>query len=173
MTTTAPAPSLKQTAFADVEHELALTRKVLERVPEEHFDWKPHPKSYTLGQLATHLAILPLWGSTTLQTDELDLAGAPPNAAEPTRDAVLAKFDENAAGFRSALRDADEAVFGRPWTLRVGEQVMFTLPKLAVLRTTVVSHIVHHRAQLGVYLRLLDVPVPSIYGPSADEQASF
>lgn len=173
-TTPAAAPPLSRLALGDFAHEMETTRRVLERVPEDRFGWKPHEKSWTLAQLATHVATLPLWLSMTLQTDELDLgASQPPNEVPATRDELLARFDQNAAGAHEALSKADDATLTSPWTLRNGEQVFFTLPKLAVVRGTIISHLIHHRGQLSVYLRLLDVPVPAMYGPSADEPGSF
>lgn len=169
MTNTA-TPPYKQIALADLEHELALTRRVLERVPDEHLGWKPHEKSMTLGALASHLANLAFYGIATLQGDEFDVATAPPNKVVDSRDELLARFDERVATFRELLASTEDEALGRPWSLRHGSHVAFTLPRIGVLRSMVVNHMVHHRAQLGVYLRLLDVPVPSVYGPSADEQ---
>jgi uncharacterized damage-inducible protein DinB len=172
MTTPAATPSLRQIALGDLEHELALTRRVLERVPEEHFGWKPHEKSMSLGRLAAHLANLLRWQVITLQHDAFDLAASPPPADVPaSREALLKTFDANLAALREAMEQADDALLSRPWTLRYGEKVVMQQPKVAVLRGMVISHIIHHRGQLSVYLRLLDVPVPAIYGPSADEPA--
>lgn len=169
-TTTAETPSLRQTALGDLEHEMAITRRVLERVPEERLSWKPHEKSWSLGGIAVHIANLPRWAVAILQADEFDLAAPLPRSAEPaSREEVLARFDAAVAAVREALAGADDAALARPWTLRRGEQVVTTLPKAGALRTMVISHVIHHRGQLSVYLRLLDVPVPSIYGPSADE----
>jgi uncharacterized damage-inducible protein DinB len=165
------APSLKQAALADLEHEFATTRRVLERVPDEHFAWKPHERSMALGGLATHLATLPFWAITTLESDELDMAkGMPENPLAKSRDEVLRRFDETAERVRAALAAADDAALARTWTMRNGEHVIVQQPRVAVLRTFVANHMIHHRGQMSVYLRLLDVPVPSIYGPSADER---
>lgn len=163
--------SLLQSLLPEFDHEMAGTRKTLERVPWEKRDWRPHDKSYTLGQLATHLGEVVSWGSFTLATDELDFATfdyTPPEHASVAE--LLDAFDRACAESRAAIAAADDATAMAIWTLRQGEQVMFALPKIAVLRSFVMSHNVHHRAQLGVYLRLLDVPVPALYGPSADEQ---
>src|SRR5918994_6634227 len=164
---------LGEALLPEFDHEMATTRKTLERVPEEKFDWKPHEKSTTLGGLATHLANLPSWVGHTIDKDELDIAppGQPPLRIAParTRDEVLAAFDKNVAAARAALAGAsDERLLG-PWTLLRGGNKVLTLPRAAVLRSLVLSHSIHHRAQLGVYLRLNDIPVPSVYGPSADE----
>ncbi|HEY0036282.1 MAG TPA: DinB family protein [Longimicrobium sp.] len=163
------APSLKQTALADLEQELATTRRVLDRVPDEHLDWKPHAKSWSLGALATHLATIPTYGTAILGQDELDASTLPPNTLAASREELLRRFDENVAGLRGLVATTDDDALARTWTFRSGEQVIFQQSRTALLRMLVVSHMVHHRAQLGVYLRLLDQPVPSVYGPSADE----
>lgn len=161
--------SSKDWAFADLETEIASTRRVLERVPDEHLGWKPHEKSFSLGALATHVANLLHWQVITITQDEFDLAGGPRMAAAENREELLRTFDENRAALKSAFHAADDASLDAPWTLRMGEQVMFTMPRRQVLRSMGMNHLVHHRAQLTVYLRLLDVPVPGLYGPSADE----
>lgn len=168
--TTAAAPSLKQLALGDLEHEIATTRRVLERVPEEHLGWKPHAKSFSLAQLATHLTQIPHWITITLIQDELDAAAAPRIEPPATHAELMRRFDDHVAEARAALQSADESTFRKNWTLRAGDHVILTMPRLAVLRGFCLSHMIHHRGQLSVYLRLLDVPVPSIYGPSADEQ---
>jgi uncharacterized damage-inducible protein DinB len=172
MTTTRTAgPSLRDLAVGDLEQELRTTRRLLERVPDEHLDWKPHPKSMSLGSLATHIANLLFWQTTTVQQSEFDLAGGPPPLASlASREELLRRFDENAAALKQAVSAMDDAALGEPWTLRRGEQTLLRLPRAAVLRTMGISHIIHHRGQLSVYLRLLDVPLPPIYGPTADEQ---
>lgn len=156
----------------EFDQEMALTRCVLERVPEDRFVWQPHPKSWPLGALATHVAWLGSWAALTLQSEELDLASpAAPPSPKPvsTRAALLALFDTMLVAARSALLQADATRLDQPWTLRAGEQEIFTLPRRAVLRTFVLNHLIHHRGQLEVYLRLNDVPLPALYGPSADE----
>jgi len=168
--TEATRPPLRKIALGDLETEIATTRRVLERIPEEHLDWKPHAKSMSLGELATHIATIPSYGTAVVQGQDFDVAAPlPPNPLATTRDEVLRRFDEMVAAFRPLLEDADDVSLREPWSLRNGEHVVFTLPRIGVLRGLVVSHMVHHRGQLSVYLRLLDVPVPSIYGPSADE----
>jgi uncharacterized damage-inducible protein DinB len=172
MSTSAAPSQVRQLALGDFEQEIAQTRRVLERVPDDRFGFKPHPKSFSLGHLATHLANLPFWLISILSSDEFDLATVPPTNPDelPTaRDAVLAKFDENVAAVRSALEAADDDALLRPWTLRKGEHVVMTIPRVAAIRTVGISHMVHHRGQMTVYFRLLDVPVPGLYGPSADE----
>jgi uncharacterized damage-inducible protein DinB len=165
------AHPLRQDALGDVEHELATTRRVLERLPQEHFAWKPHEKSMSLGRLAAHVSEIPLWAPRILDEEEFDLGGAmPPRKPDPaTSEELVSLFDRNAGTFKDLVSRADEAALRRPWTLRRGPKVIMTLPRAAVLRTMVLSHLIHHRGQLCLYLRLLNVPVPSVYGPSADE----
>lgn len=153
----------------EFDHEMTTTRKVLERVPEDKFDWKPHTKSFSLGALAAHVAALPTWGAETLNKSEIDVAGGQPPAAPPSKTALMAAFDANVAATRAALAGKTDAELVAMWTLKRGGKTLFSMPKTAVLRSFVLSHLIHHRGQLSVYLRLLDVPVPSIYGPSADE----
>ena len=155
----------------EFDHEMTRTRKVLERVPDDRYDWKPHPKSFSLGALATHVAGLPTWGSETLNRSELDVGGNPPLTALPTTSDILAAFDRNVADARAALTGKTDAELAAMWSLRYNGRTLFSMPKATVWRSFVVSHLIHHRAQLTVYLRLLDVPVPAIYGPSADEPA--
>jgi len=157
----------------EFDHEMANTRKTLERVPEDKFAWKPHEKSMTLGDLATHLGNIPSWTKNTFEMDELDVAppGAPPYRLEQakSRDELLNAFDKNVSEARAALEAASDENWQGKWSLLMTGKTIFTLPRPAVFRGFIMSHSIHHRAQLGVYLRLLDVPVPSIYGPSADE----
>lgn len=168
--TETPAIPFREAAFGDLEREFASTRRALERLPEEHFAWRPHERSWTLQELATHITNLPQWLLTTATTDSLDFLAMPPAPAMPEdRAGMLRQFDENAAAARAAFDAMDDAQFADPWSLRAGDQIVFTISKLATIRTYVVNHMVHHRAQLLVYYRLLDVPVPGIYGPSADE----
>jgi uncharacterized damage-inducible protein DinB len=164
------APSAKAVAFCDVERELATTRRVLERVPEEHFDWKPHEKSMSLVQLAGHVATMPIWCVLTLEQDGLDFS-SPPNIPRDfsSRDALLRLFDEHAAKFRQALERADDEALQHTWTLRNGEQIMYSQSRSYVLRVWSMNHMIHHRGQLCLYLRLLNVPVPAVYFNSADE----
>jgi len=150
--------------------EAAQTRKTLERVPAEHFAWRPHAKSYTLGELATHLAEVVHWLPVSLDRELLDLDQDAPERLVPTSAAELVDyFDRGVVAARKALEGASEELLQESWSLKVGGQVVLTMPKAAVVRSFVLSHGIHHRAQLGVYLRLLDVPVPAVYGPSADE----
>lgn len=165
--------SVIQGLLQEFDQEAATTRKCLERVPAGKGSYTPHPKSMTLGRLAGHIVEIPGWVAVTLQNDEFDVApvdGPKHEALElDAAAALLEHFDRNVAGARAALAVAAEADLGRPWSLKSGGQIAFTLPKGAVLRNFVLNHLVHHRAQLALYLRLHDIPVPSIYGPSADE----
>jgi uncharacterized damage-inducible protein DinB len=161
--------ALKDTLLTEFDHEMGTTRRLLERIPDEKFDWKPHQKSMTLGGLATHLSNLPNWGTTILNDASYDLAAGPPNLTQAaSRGDVLAHFDTAAARTRAAL-DKTDAELGAQWKLKRGDQELFSLPRAAAFRTFVLYHVVHHRGQLSVYLRLNDVPVPAIYGPTADE----
>jgi uncharacterized damage-inducible protein DinB len=168
------APSIRQLALGDLDAELGTTRRLLERLPDEQLAWKPHEKSFSLGSLATHLATLPVWLVSIVQEDFFDV-GAPMPKQEPlgSRDAVLEVFDRNAAAFRDALDAADDDVLARRWEMRIGEAVSLAAPKHAVLRSIGINHIIHHRGQLSVYLRVLEVPLPPIYGPTADERGGF
>ena len=153
----------------EFDHEMATTRKLLERVPEDRLSWKPHARSYSLGQLAQHVANIPYWGQMTLEQSEFDLDANPPLAELGDRAAILKLFEDRVSGTRKALLGKTDAELLAPWALKQGDHTMFIMPKASVWRSFVISHLVHHRGQLSVYLRLHDVPVPSIYGPSADE----
>jgi len=153
----------------EFDHEMTTTRKLLERVPDDRLGWKPHAKSMSLGGLATHLSNLPWWGEVTVAHVDFDLASFPSQAEATSRAQILDTFDRHVATARSALSGRSDAELMVPWSLKRAGQTIFTMPKAAVWRSFVISHIVHHRGQLSVYLRLLDVAVPSIYGPSADE----
>jgi uncharacterized damage-inducible protein DinB len=155
----------------EFDHEMATTRRVLERVPDDRLGWSPHARSFNLGQLAQHVATIPMWGTMTLTRSELDLAGSSQLPAVGSRADLIKMFDENAAGARKELVDKTDAELMAPWTLKHGDNTIFSMPKISVWRGFVMSHLIHHRAQLGVYLRMQDVPVPAMYGPSADEQA--
>jgi len=146
-------------------------RVLLEAVPDDKIDWRPHEKSWTLGALASHIANLPLWTSTSLQDAELRIDADNPPPPQPrydTKAALVEALDANAAAARAVIEETPAEEYGAPWTLVFNGEPQFTLPKGAVLRTFVLDHIIHHRAQLGVYLRLLDVPVPQTLGPTAD-----
>jgi uncharacterized damage-inducible protein DinB len=162
--------SISQGLLPEFDQEMAGTRKALERVPEGKTDWQPHSKSMTLGRLAGHLAELPNWATETMQRDELSLDGQFTPFISSSPQELLAMFDAKVAEARALIASASDADFMKPWTLKVRGQTAFTMPKAAVLRAMVMNHIIHHRGQLTVYLRLNDVPVPALYGPSADER---
>ncbi len=170
-TSTAPSAGRLATAFlAELENEAKVTRQCLERVPADKFDWKPHEKSMTMGRLAVHCAEMFGWTKETLRQDVLDFATADFKPFEPTStEELLAFFDDHIAKAKIILGETPDETFFTDWTMRNGEQVYLTMPKVAVMRSFVMNHIIHHRGQLSVYLRLNDIPVPSIYGPSADE----
>jgi uncharacterized damage-inducible protein DinB len=156
--------------YADLDLELKATRRVLERVPFEHWTWKPHEKSMALGRLATHLAELPRFAEMIATTDEMDMAaGGNTPAKVESREELLALFDERAARMRQIVAALDDATLKKHWRLRMGDKVFLDAPRSLLLRQHGVSHPVHHRAQLTVYLRLLNIPIPGLYGPSADE----
>lgn len=165
---------IADTILPQFDYETATTRKVLARLPEDQLEWAPHPKSMPLGRLAGHLAEIPGWVGPTLQASELDMNPPGGKAYErlvaTDRASLLATFDRFVAAAKSTIAATEDPVFFEDWSLKNGGQVFFTQPKIAVLRTFIISHSIHHRAQLCVYYRLLDIPVPSVYGPSADEQ---
>ena len=167
--------TISQGLLGEFDHEMANTRKTLERVPDDKFDWKPHAKSRTMGALAAHIALLPQWVAVTVNSDTFDVSSAegrrPPQPALKTRAEVLAAFDKNVPEARAAIAGASDEVLLAPWSLLNGGKPVFTLPRAAVVRAMFLNHEIHHRAQLGVYLRLNDIPLPATYGPSADEGA--
>ena len=159
-----------QSFAKELEAESKTTRKMFERVPDEKFSWKPHEKSMTLSQLVTHIAELPTWLKMILDTEELDFAKSRYKPALLTgRTALLEFFEQSLVVGKTALDEASPSQLGENWSMRNGAQVFFTRPKEEMIRS-VFCQVVHHRAQLGVYLRLLDIPIPGSYGPSADEQ---
>jgi len=167
--------SISASLLPEFDQEMANTRKALERVPDDKFDWKPHEKSGTMGWLANHLANLPSWTVYTINRDSLDLD--PPDGdsikweGKGSRQELLEYFDQNVAAARDAIAGASDQEMLKPWTLLKGGVTLMTLPKIAVMRGFVMNHIIHHRGQFTVYLRLNDIPVPPLYGPSADEGA--
>jgi uncharacterized damage-inducible protein DinB len=157
----------------EFDHEMRTTRTVLARVPEAQADWKPHPKSTSLGGLAQHIANLVGFGELIVHQTERDVSppGGPPIVSVPftSTAALLATFDAHVITARGAILAASDAELLVPWALKRGGKILFSLPRASVLRSFLVSHVIHHRGQLSVYLRLLDVPLPPIYGPTADE----
>ena len=167
--------ALNEALLAEFDAEMANTRKTLERVPTEKFSWKPHEKSGTMGWLANHLADVPEWAVYTLQQESLDMApnGVAPTPPPPpkTTKELLAKFDKNVSAARALLTKASDAEMHNNWSLLSNGATIIAMPRIDCLRTWVMNHGIHHRAQLGVYLRLNSIAVPAIYGPSADEGA--
>ena len=165
--------TISESLLPEYDQEIAGVRRTLERVPADKFDWKPHPKSGSMVWLAGHVANLPSWGTLTVTRDELDMApgGVPVAPPPPPADTaeLVATLDKHATEARAAIARASDAELIRPWSLLTNRTVLFTMPKVAVLRRFVMNHLIHHRAQLGVYLRMNAIPVPSLYGPSADE----
>lgn len=164
--------ALNQSMLPEFQIETATTRKFLERVPMEKADWRPHEKSMSMGDLARHIAHVASYVSATIQTPELDVMSGDPSMAPPAANSaaeLVAHFDRFVEEAMASLGGADDATLLAPWKLSAGGQEVFTMPRIAVLRSMVINHLVHHRAQLGIYLRMNDIPVPSAYGPSADE----
>jgi uncharacterized damage-inducible protein DinB len=165
--------TIAETILPEFDQEMANTRKTLERVPDDKLAWKPHPKSFTMGALAQHLAMMAGWTKETMTLDSFDVAppGAPPYQPPPmkSRQDILDTFDKGVAAARAAIAATSDEQMRKTWSLLNGGKPMFSMPRIAVLRSMIMNHCIHHRAQLGVYLRLNDIPVPSIYGPSADE----
>jgi uncharacterized damage-inducible protein DinB len=162
-----------ETVLPEFDQEMANTRKVLERIPDDKLDWQAHPKSHTIGWNANHLADLPNWLVVTLTQPSLDIApigGERYQVAKLTsRQEILDHFDRCVAAARTAITTVKDEDVGKPWSLLQGGNTIFTMPRAAVVRSVVLNHIIHHRAILCVYLRLNDVPVPGMYGPSGDE----
>ena len=159
--------SIATALLPEFDMEMATTRKLLERVPSEKGTWKPHPKSFALGHLAQLVARMPGWLTNAVQETELNLAGATGYSFEKT-ETLLDEFDRNVKEARAALAKTSDQDLAVTWSLKAGDKVLFSMPRGGVVRQTI-NHLVHHRGQITVYLRLLDVPIPSIYGPTADE----
>jgi uncharacterized damage-inducible protein DinB len=160
---------LNQALLPEFDHEVATTRKLLERIPEDKLGWKPHEKSMSLGKLATHLATIGGFADAIVGVDSFDVANSPPNPELKSRAEILGSFDKTSASARKAIAGASDEQLMKPWTLLASGKTILSLPRIGVLRSFFMNHSIHHRGQLSVYLRLNNVPVPSIYGPSADE----
>ncbi len=161
---------ISASVLPEFDSEMATTRTLLERVPDHRAEWSPHDRSRTMGELASHIAHLPRLGLITMESDELDLSPASGNGPPGflTTAALLRTFDDDVRRARVAIEVATDSDMMEAWTLRRDGRTVWTLPRAAVLRSFILSHMIHHRGQLSVYLRLNDVPVPSVYGPSAD-----
>lgn len=162
---------IKDTLLPEFDHEMGVTRKLLERLPDADLGWKPHDKSFTLGQLAAHLVQIPRWSASILDEASYDLASGPDDdRASPTLGTeVVAAFDQAVVDARARLVSKSDAELMAPWTLKKHGQEVFTAPAVVTFKSFIINHSIHHRGQLSVYLRLKNVPLPSIYGPSADE----
>ncbi len=163
--------SIAESLLPEFDREMGITRRLLERLADDQFAWKPHDKSMTLGRLAEHLAELPMWATMSITERGIDMATPRPAGytSPGSRAAVLQTFDKNVADSRATLIGRSDAELMAPWTLKAQGKEIFTMPKAMVLRGFVLNHLIHHRGQMSVYLRLQNIPVPSIYGPSADE----
>ena len=165
--------AIAQALLPEFEHEMAGLRRVIERIPSDHMGFRPHPKSFSLHDLANHLVTVPGWTISTMTETELDFGLPETQARQPkpsaTVEGLLRTLDAGVEGALEALSKAADDDFRVIWTLKNAGQVILAMPRIAVYRGFVMNHLIHHRAQLSVYLRLLDVPVPSLYGPSADE----
>ena len=161
--------SIAQSLLSEFDHEMANTRKTLERVPENKLDYTPDPKSMSMGKLASHIAEMCGWIPAMMQGPELDIPPGFKPFLATSRKELLDTFDKNVSGSRAALAAAGDQLLMQDWSLKFGGNAMFTMPRIAVYRTMVMNHVIHHRAQLTVYYRLNGIPVPALYGPSADE----
>ncbi len=165
--------TIGQSMLPEFDQEMQGTRKALERCPDDRWDWKPHEKSGTVGWLAGHVATMVSWLPVTLNTEELDYAPVGGPSYQPpqlnNRKELLSEFDKNVTAARAALAAVSDAEMMKNWKLLAGGQEIFTMPRVAAIRSMILNHLIHHRAQLTVYFRLLGIPVPGLYGPSADE----
>ncbi len=159
--------SLSDVLLPEFDQEMTTTRRVLERVPSEKGEWKPHPKSFAMAHLAQLVAMIPDWIAQTIEKTEVNIAGGPGYSVQKT-EALVQQFDRNARAARAAIVSATDKDFAVSWSLKLGDKVLMTQPRGAAVRSHI-SHLVHHRAQLGMYLRLADLKVPQMYGPTADE----
>jgi uncharacterized damage-inducible protein DinB len=162
--------AIRDALLPEFDHEMAGARTVLASIPADSLQFRPHRKSWNMAELGTHVGRLLSWAAPTLAMDEMDISGFVPEPALESVDAILELFDRNAAEARAALAAASDEDFLRSWTLRAGDTVYFSMPKAAVIRSFVMNHLVHHRGQLTVYLRMAGGKVPGLYGPSADDQ---
>ena len=164
---------ISQTLLPEFDQEMANTRKLLERVPDGKFDYKPHEKSMTLGRLAGHVAEVPSYATATIQMEKLELTGSEKPFQPTSRKELLESFDKYVVEARQAISSASDEHLGKIWSLHFGGKEIFSMPRAAVLRSVVMNHHIHHRAQLQVYLRLNNVEIPGMYGPSADEMKAW
>ncbi len=164
--------AIKDALLPEFDQEMATTRRVIERLKEDKFDWAPHERSMKAGRLASHIAEMTVWGTISIAQDSLDLGGGHQPFNASSRAELLAAFDKNVEECRKTIEGASDETLMQNWSLMNEGQAIMTMPRIAVIRTFVMNHIIHHRGQMSVYLRLTDTPVPSIYGPSADEASA-
>lgn len=163
--------AVKDAFIAELQYESGMTKKIFERVPLDKSNWKPHAKSMSLGRLATHIAQIPHWISDIIHIDDYDFATRPLNAnTAASKEELMQIYQETLDNAVRDLKQMNDEDFNKRWVVRVGNKLMYDTPKKVALRGWAYSHLVHHRGQLSVYLRLLDIPVPGMYGPSADER---
>lgn len=164
--------SIANSMLSEFDYEMGNTRKTLERAPMNKSEWKPDPKSMSLGQLAGHIAEMVGWGAAILQTPSMDMDPAQHKPFVPaSKEQLLSEYDKNLKTLRSALSSASDESMMQTWTLKIGGSVLFSMPRVACMRSMIMNHLIHHRAQLTVYYRMNGVPVPALYGPSADENS--
>jgi uncharacterized damage-inducible protein DinB len=163
--------TISQLLLPEFDQEMKSTRKILEAVPEDKFSYQPHQKSMAMANLASHVAQLASWAAESINRDSLDLAPGQKPYVAASKAELLEAFDRNVAASRTAIAGASDEQLGKTWTLSSGGKTILAMPRASVLRSLVMNHLIHHRAQLGVYLRLNDVAVPGMYGPSADDRA--
>jgi uncharacterized damage-inducible protein DinB len=165
--------NISELLLPELDQESASTRKVLSALPADKLDWKPHEKSMSFRGLATHVANMPKWAVMTIDADSFDIAPSGEDAtheeAVTSVEHALKMFDENVAAARTAIAGTNDEHLMAPWTLMSGGGTLFTMPRYSVVRSMIMNHLIHHRAQLGVYMRLNDMPMPSTYGPTADD----
>jgi uncharacterized damage-inducible protein DinB len=161
--------TISETLLPEFDHEMTSTRKILDCVPEEKFAWKPHEKSMTMGRLASHIAEMAYWATVTIKEDKLELTPEMKPFHAATKAELMSQFDSNIATAREAIAGATDEHLGKVWSLIYNGHPVLSMPRAAVLRNMVMSHVIHHRGQLSVYLRLNDIAIPGMYGPSADE----
>jgi uncharacterized damage-inducible protein DinB len=161
--------SINEMLLPEFDQEMANTRKILELIPDNQLDYKPHEKSMPLGRLAGHVAELPEWAAVTIAQEVLEIQPGQQGFSPNSRQQLLEKFDRSVSQARAAIAGASDELLSKTWTLKFDGKPVFSMPRTAVLRSVVMNHLIHHRAQLGVYLRLNDIAIPGMYGPSADE----
>jgi uncharacterized damage-inducible protein DinB len=162
--------AIRDMLLPEFDQEMANTRKMLERIPDDRFDYQPHPKSWKIDHLAGHVADIPMWATHTMQVEVLAMEPGQYKPFEPkTRKELLDQFDKHVSEAHAALASASDEQLTKMWTMKWAGKTVMTMPRTSVIRTMVMNHLIHHRAQIGVYLRLMNVAVPGMYGPSADE----